>query len=181
MCIRDRNNTLYEDIKSQRAKRPPDRHNYTSYYDKDPMEGINWSNLRDAILEHSRIYFRSVCPKSPPPSSLRINAWWNLYDKHNHHCWHAHGRSLFSGTFYVYIDDRSVPIEFRSPIESLVNSWQAGFGVETRWAQTLQIHPSTNDLLIWPSWVDHNVPEQKVVSDNLRCSISFNVISKLWQ
>lgn len=172
------NNNLYQEIKHQRSFRPKDRTNYTSYYDKNPMEGVNWEELHGLIINHSRTFLRTVAPKSPLPRNYKINAWWNLYDVHNHHCWHAHGRSLLSGTYYVYFDETSVPIEFRSPIESLTNSWLNLFGTDTRWAQSLQIFPAQGDLLMWPSWLDHCVPEQKRVGDNLRCTISFNVMAK---
>lgn len=170
------NSNLYEEIKSIRATRSPDRNNYTSYYDKSPMEGVNWSELRQQIVDNCLQLYRILIPKIKPPETVRVNAWWNLYGYNNHHCWHAHGNSLFAGTYYVHMDELSVPLEFKSPLESLINSWQPGFGNDTRWAQAVKVHAATGDLLIWPGWIDHSVPEQKTLSDNLRCTISFNVL-----
>lgn len=73
------------------------------------------------------------------------------------------------------MDKDSVGIEFKSPLESLILAHSDQFGYNTRWEQSVKLFPESGDLLIWPSWLDHSVPEQKTVGDNLRCSISFNV------
>ena len=137
------------------------------------MSGLRWDELENAIKHHSLLYasgIYNIKDKTPV-----INAWWNLYNVNNHHCWHSHSGSLMSGTFYVHVDDDSVGIEFKSPLESLILAHSREFGYNTRWEQAVELTPETGDLLIWPSWLEHTVPEQKTVGDNLRCSISFNV------
>ncbi len=140
------------------------------------MEGIDWSELESKILLTAQNYFNTVIPKGRWDSRAKVLAWWNLYGADNHHCWHSHPNSLFSGTYYVYMDEKSVPIEFRSPIGSLIQSWNCMFGLNTRWVQGVKIKPETNDILMWPSWLDHSVPNQNELSDNLRCTISFNIV-----
>lgn len=168
---------LYDQIKARRELKDPGRAGYTSFFDKDhTMDGIDWSELQVKILSTAQTYFKAVIPEGRWPSNARVHAWWNLYGADNHHCWHSHPNSLFSGTYYVHMDEKSVPIEFKSPLESLILSWHSKFGSRTRWKQSVSLKTHIDDLLMWPSWLDHNVPKQKELSDNLRCTISFNII-----
>lgn len=167
---------LYNQIKEARAKKDPGRHGYTSYFDKGKeMEGVDWSELKEKIYSSSKAYYSTVIPQGKWPK-VKIHAWWNLYGADNHHCWHAHSNALFAGSYYVYMDELSVPIEFKNPLESLIYSWHPKFGLGTRWAQNLSLTTTTSDLLMWPAWMDHSVPKQSDLSHNLRCTISFNVI-----
>ena len=46
-----------------------------------------------------------------------------------------------------------------------------------RWAQELSFRPDNGDILIWPGWVEHTVPEQKACN-NERVTLSFNISVK---
>ena len=172
-------NDLYDQIKARRALKSSSREGYTSYFDRPSMEGIEWSELKGRILNTAKTMFTSVIPEGKWRDSYSVQAWWNLYGSNNHHCWHAHSSSIFAGTYYVYMDEKSVPIEFKNPIESLIYAWHPKFGIKTRWEQNIKIYAKTGDILMWPAWLDHSVPEQKELSDNLRCTISFNIINQL--
>lgn len=164
---------IFYQISQQRKLRGPDKNNYTSYYDRDAMVGIDgWEELAETIHGHCKSYCSSVGIKK---SNLRLIAWWNVYGYGNHHCWHAHPSALLSGTFYVNVPDKSRPIEFKSPIESLIQSWHYKAFDHTRWEQGVELYPKTNDLLVWPSWLEHMVPEIKSDPDE-RCTISFNIL-----
>jgi len=163
----------YQKIKELRAARPDNPNHYTSFYDDDPMQGMDWDDLKKEISDHA-LNFASTAFNIRYKKPV-ITAWWNLYDLKCHHCWHHHTHSLISGTFYVHTDSDSVGIEFKSPLESLIKAHCGSFGDETRWKQNVMINPEPGDILMWPSWLDHSVPEQKTVGDDLRCSISFNV------
>lgn len=174
---------LYEQIKAARAKKNPSSHNYTSYF-KSPsdnsdnrMEGVDWSELETHIHRCSKEYIKAVFPQAKWYNTKIDNIWWNLYGLNNHHCWHIHPASLLSGTYYVHMDDLSAPVSFKSPIMMLLSStYHNKYGSGTKWSQLVTIKAKTGDLLMWPSWLEHAVPEQTRLSENARCSISFNVI-----
>ena len=170
------NNNLFEQIKAARVLLDEDIHYYTSFYEEDPMKGIEWSTLRETILLTARKYImQTTSEEHSRTSNLKIHAWWNLYEQGTHHCWHSHSNVRASGTYYVYTDKNTVPIEFKSPIESLIKSWDPTFGVGTRWSQENKIYPEPGDILIWPPFVEHQVPLTRKANNNLRCTVSFNI------
>lgn len=168
------NQKLLNTIQKLRLARSPDREQYTSYYDEDPMEGIQWENLKGRIFDLGEEFRKAT---GTHRVFTEVNAWWNLYGFQNHHCWHAHPNALFAGTFYVNVPQGSRSIQFKHPLETLIQSWDSNAFGDTRWSQFIEIHPSEGDLLIWPSWLEHTVPEIKNANQGLnRCTISFNLI-----
>lgn len=170
-----RRSNLYDEIKVRRASKGPELNNYTSYFDSDPMNGVDWSELRGHILTQARRYTEAVFPEGKWSGLKFHKIWWNLYDMNNYHGRHSHGSNYLSGTYYVHMDEHSAPLEFYSPIQSLVWGWNSKYGVGTVWAQGARVYAKTGDLLLWPPWLEHSVSEQKIPSDNLRCTISFNL------
>jgi len=163
--------SVREQILNVRNEKSSNRENYTSFYDEHPMEDIEWDEIRNQIIAAGQTFINQVSNSNDP---VKIHAWWNVYNEHNHHCWHYHGDSKASGTLYIYADRNSVPIMFKSPIENLVENTR--LKLYNRWIQNFTHQPETGDLLIWPSWLVHMVPEQKDVPQNLRVSLSFNII-----
>lgn len=174
---------LYEEIKIARAKKDPSSRNYTSFFSdiednlNDRMQGVDWSELQEHIIRCGEKYIQDVFPQAPPRKIKVSSIWWNLYGLNNHHCWHVHPGCLLSGTYFVHMDKLSSPISFKSPIAMLLSGiYHNKYGKGTRWTQSVSIKPKTSDLLIWPSWLEHTVFDQTQLSDNLRCTISFNLI-----
>lgn len=171
------NNNLYEQIKAARSLLSEDIHHYTSFYEEDPMGGIDWDNLKELILTTARKYIMQTTTQDySRTSKLRVHAWWNLYEQGTHHCWHSHANVRASGTYFVYTDNNTVPIEFKSPLEPLIRAWEPTFGAGTRWAQEKKIYPEPGDLLIWPPFIEHQVPITRETTNNLRCTVSFNIL-----
>lgn len=165
----------YNQIVNLRNSRGSERFEYTSFYDQDTMAGMQWEELRREIELAAIRYMTDVCPTNNNPGTPKVIAWWNLYGEQNHHCWHDHSGHDLAGTYYVHMDEHTPGIEFSSPLAPLINASIAQFGVNTRFRQTCHIQPSPGELLIWPSWLSHMIPEQKTFGDKLRCTISFNI------
>lgn len=146
---------------------------YTSFFTDDPMAGIDWSSLERTIATHVNNYI-SIVNYDCNIQESRVHAWWNIYHRGISHNWHHHPRALLSGTYYVKRPADSASIQFKSPINGLIDSWAADFGIDTKWAQNANISPNTGDLMLWPSWLEHQVPAINT-RDVQRCSISFNI------
>lgn len=82
-------------------------------------------------------------------------------------------RVLFISTLIVIL----VLLLIRSPLYAIIKSWVGGEGFLNRWVQEEELRPVSGDIYIWPSWLEHSVPEQKPTS-NPRISISFNIFVK---
>ena len=88
--------------------------------------------------------------------------WTSIHSNGSSHDAHHHYKSALSGAFYVTTPENSGSIVFYDPRGSL-----PPFG------KTLRIIPSPGKLVIFPSWVVHNV--QPTLSKLPRISISFNL------
>lgn len=108
-------------------------------------------------------------------------AWYNVNRLGDHHAPHTHPKSYLSGTYYVRVppaptnaDDprtRHACISFYDP-RTGANMVTTGSEPDARAAHT--VLPAAGTLLMWPSPVQHQVHPN--LSDELRISISFNVI-----
>ena len=89
---------------------------------------------------------------------------------------HSHPCSVFSGSFYVKVPKDSGSIVFRHPISNLMDSYWINDTVNfTEFTScTWKFTPNENDLLIFPSWLEHYV-EPNMNKKEERISIAFNL------
>jgi len=173
---------IRQSILSLRNSKSPDKTNYTSFYDEDGLVGVKHKeDIINEILKFAKGYVGTCLDTNPDLAAKLdadgIQAWYNVYSEGIHHCWHDHGRSLLSGTVYIYTDSDSSPFLIRSPFYAIIKGWAGGEGFLNRWEQEQKFNPKSGDLFIWPGWLEHSVPEQKA-TDEPRISISFNASFK---
>jgi uncharacterized protein (TIGR02466 family) len=101
--------------------------------------------------------------------------WMSNMRKGSAHVKHAHGNSIYCGTYYVQCPKGSGSIRFHNPVASLLELTKPpieddGNIVTSSW---VDFKPSPGLLMLWNSWVPHEVLENKNVDP--RISISFNV------
>lgn len=109
-------------------------------------------------------------------SFVITNCWANINPKGHSHQAHTHPNNFLSGVYYVRAPENSGDIEFHDPRQQAVvlvpkvnerNPFNA-------WKQS--ITPKEGQLLMFNSWFQHLVQENR--SDEERISISFNVMLK---
>jgi hypothetical protein len=78
---------------------------------------------------------------------------------------HMHRDCTFSGTFYLEVDDDAPPLIFYDPrqISSVVDSCP----------HTLTFQPKAGTILLWSSWLEHEIPQK--LTDSSRKVFSFNI------
>ena len=134
-----------------------------------PMEGvIGWQELRAVIKDHVMDFFEALHPvddtfHKDPDINLRDAlrtfwhnyAWYTYFDETDSYSWHSHGQYYLIATYYVRADEEHAPIQFKSPMSDMYTSW--GLGTKSvRLEETIQ--PKTGDLMIWPAWLEHQIP-----------------------
>lgn len=109
-------------------------------------------------------------------SNLEINSFWiNINKFKDYNQYHTHPGSIFSGVYYIKTSKNCGSIQFKHP---------CSLGIENCWDQKKQqlnpfnscvwdLEPVENRLLIFPSWIEHQVLPNLSQSD--RISISFNL------
>ena len=99
--------------------------------------------------------------------------WINILPEGGIHTSHIHPHSVISGTTYVHMPDGASAIKFEDPRSSMM------MAAPTRLKEPrpemrafTYIAPSVGDILLWESWLRHEVPMN--MAEDERISVSFN-------
>lgn len=99
--------------------------------------------------------------------------WVNVLDPNGHHAAHIHPQSVVSGTYYVAVPPGASALKIEDPRLGLMMAApprrpkaklaNRGF---------VYVEPKERTLLLWESWLRHEVPPNK--AKGKRISVSFN-------
>ena len=108
------------------------------------------------------------------PRKLRIDSLWvNLLKPGGHHSSHFHPKSVVSGTLYVEVPAGSGSIRFEDPRSGLMMAAPPRRADAVEELQPLaSVAPRPGMILLWESWLRHEVLPGTAKADRL--SISFN-------
>jgi uncharacterized protein (TIGR02466 family) len=147
---------------------------YTSYASLNdlPRRDPAFAELSKVLARHSAKFAEESAfdlGRKPRLDSL----WVNLLKSGGHHSGHIHPHSLISGTFYVEAPDGSGAIRFedpRLPLMMAAPTRRKNAAAELQPFATIQ--PRRGLLLMWESWLRHEVLPGTGRGERL--SISFN-------
>ena len=161
---------------------------FSTYLNVDKEKELfdkNFDNacLMRAYIENVNIFLNEISLFTP---AFNIDMWYNAYSKNQYQEWHDHagGKCDFSAIHFLKYDDNihSPPI-FRNPtgksrlFSSQKNKERLKDKNNIVNSVYNQIYTPTNikegDLIIFPSWLEHVVPQNK--SNELRITVSFNI------
>ena len=102
-----------------------------------------------------------------------VNMWININPTGGYNSCHIHGDSLLSGVYYVKSPDLSQAIIFHNPCaaRNLITSTFTTMNNALTF-NTVEYKPIKGRLIIFPSWLPHEVKSNNHQED--RISISFN-------
>jgi uncharacterized protein (TIGR02466 family) len=138
---------------------------YTSYASLDdlPKRDPAFADLAKPLTRHARAFARELgWDVKPKLDSL----WVNLLKGGGHHSGHIHPHSILSGTLYVEVPAGSGAIRFEDPRLPLM------MAAPRRQESFLEVQPRPGLLLLWESWLRHEVLPGTGRGERL--SISFN-------
>lgn len=147
---------------------------YTSYASLNdlPKRDPIFADLTKLLTRHAATFADEAAfdlGRKPKLDSL----WVNLLKSGGHHSAHIHPHSIISGTFYVEVPTGSGPIRFEDPRLPLM------MAAPTRRKDACQdllpfvtVQPRPGMLLLWESWLRHEVLPGSGRGERL--SISFN-------
>lgn len=108
-------------------------------------------------------------PRKPKLDSL----WVNVLKPGGGHSGHIHPHSIISGTLYIEVPPGSGTIRFEDPrLPMLMHSPPRTADAPAEQRNFVHIEPAAGDLLLWESWLRHEVMPSAAKTD--RVSISFN-------
>ena len=138
---------------------------YTSYASLNdlPLRDPAFADLARLVGRHAATFGRELEWSTKPKLD---SLWVNQLKAGGHHSGHVHPHSILSGTFYVEVPKKSGPIRFEDPrLPLMMAAPQRADGFVT-------IAPRPGLLLMWESWLRHEVLAGSGRGERL--SISFN-------
>ena len=165
--------SLARDDQAGRAwSRDHDYRGYTSYASLDdlPRRDPAFADLARALGRHARTFAADLAwDHRPKLDSL----WVNLLKGGGHHGGHIHPHSVLSGTLYVEVPRGSGAIRFEDPrLPMMMAAPVRRPGAREEKQPFVTIEPRPGLLLLWESWLRHEVRPGRGQGERL--SISFN-------
>ena len=91
------------------------------------------------------------------------------------HTSHIHRNAVISGTYYVAVPEGAGPIVYEDPRLAMMMAAPARKASAPRELQnTISETPRPGTLLLWESWLRHEVPLNRALGN--RISVSFNCV-----
>jgi uncharacterized protein (TIGR02466 family) len=140
---------------------------YTSYASLNdlPRRDPAFAEL-SKVLTHHAAAFAKECAFDLPRKPRLDSLWVNLLKSGGHHSGHVHPHSIISGTLYVEVPKGSGAIRFEDPRLPLM------MAAPPRPGTFVTVQPRPGLLLMWESWLRHEVLPGTGRGERL--SISFN-------
>ena len=147
---------------------------YTSYASLNdlPRRDPAFMDLKKLLDRHAAKFAAELAfdlPRKPKLDSL----WVNLLRAGGHHSAHIHPHSILSGTLYVDAPKGSGPIRFEDPrLPLMMAAPVRRDDAPDQLRGFFSVDPRPGLLLMWESWLRHEVLAGSAKADRL--SISFN-------
>ncbi len=148
---------------------------YTSYASLSdlPWRFSVFKDLVKVLEKHVAVFARDL-DFDLGGKKLKLDSLWiNILPEGGIHTAHIHPHSAISGTTYVAMPDGTSAIRFEDPRLAMMMA-APGRKADAR-PEMRQFHfvaPAPGDVLLWESWLRHEVPMNMAESD--RISVSFN-------
>lgn len=148
---------------------------YTSYASINdlPAQASLFDDLRKLLDGHVAA-FADKLDYDLKGRKLKLDSMWiNVLEHLGHHSGHIHPQSVISGTFYVTIPEGASALRFEDPrLGQLMNTPPRKSKPRQDHEQFVCIAPAPGTVLLWESWLRHEVPIN--LGDDVRISVSFN-------
>ena len=145
---------------------------YTSYASLDdlPVRDPAFADLKRLLTRHAAAFAKELAWATKPKLD---SLWVNLLKSGGHHTAHIHPHSIISGTFYVEAPPGSGAIRFEDPrLPMMMAAPQRRDDAPESLKSFVTIEPRPGLLLLWESFLRHEVLPGKGKAERL--SISFN-------
>ena len=147
---------------------------YTSYAS---LSDLPWRSPVFAALvkalDHHVVAFAKDLAFDLGRRKLKLNSLWiNVLDPGGMHSGHIHPHSVISGTYYVTIPKGASALKLEDPRLGLMMAAPGRKAADGTNPQFAYVAPTPGTVLLWESWLRHEVPINRAKSK--RISVSFN-------
>ncbi len=137
----------------------------------------NLKKLKQFCEQQIKIYVEKVISPKQELDFYITQSWLNITKPGGFHHEHCHANSIISGIFYISTEEDD-NITFGDPnfkVREMLKFEIKEFNI---WNSSTWSFPvNNNDIILFPSWLDHLVPMNKKATTD-RISLSFNTFVK---
>ena len=148
---------------------------YTSYASLTdlPWRFPIFADLVEALDKHVAAFAKDLEFDLDGRELKLEDIWINILPEGGMHSSHLHPHSVISGTTYVSMPDGASALKLEDPRSARMMAAPARKNGARRDLQTFTYEkPKVGDVLLWESWLRHEVPMNMFEDD--RISVSFN-------
>ncbi|KIN62254.1 2OG-FeII Oxy 5 domain containing protein [Sulfitobacter noctilucicola] len=148
---------------------------YTSYASLDdlPYRFPIFADLVKVLDKHVAAFAKDLAFDLGNRKLKLDSLWINILPEGGIHTAHIHPHSVISGTTYVTMPEGASAIKFEDPRLAMMMASPGRLkDAPEELRQFIYVEPEVGDVLLWESWLRHEVPMNMVEED--RVSVSFN-------
>lgn len=164
-----------DDVAGQRWARAHGYRGYTSYASLNdlPLRSPEFAALTAKIDRHVAAFAKRLDFDLRGRRLALDSLWVNVLDEGGVHTGHIHPHAAISGTYYVAVPKGASGIKFEDPRLPLMMAAPLRKPAAREANKTfVVIAPRPGMLLLWESWLRHDVPQNG--GAGARISVSFN-------
>ena len=148
---------------------------YTSYASLTDL-GWRFPIFKDLVkvLDKHVAEFASDLQFDLGDKKLKLDSLWiNILPEGGIHTSHIHPHSVISGTTYVAMPEGASAIKYEDPRSAMMMASPMRVkDARPEMRQFIYVAPDVGDVLLWESWLRHEVPMN--MAEEERISVSFN-------
>ena len=155
-----------------------DENNYPGYTSYASLSDLTWRSpffeeLKNLLDLHVKTFVEELDFDLEGRNLKLEDLWINILPEGGNHSAHIHPNSVISGTTYISMPSGSSAIKFEDPRHSMMMAAPSRIKDAKEYLKPfIYVNPSVGDILLWESWLRHEVPANN--SSEERISISFN-------
>jgi uncharacterized protein (TIGR02466 family) len=166
-------NSLIEEILETKAMSPEgiSKSNPLCWRQNNPCKNIDWLMTEIINLLDSAVEFYnnedSLFASLPKRNSIQVDYWANVNESFSRNSMHCHKPADFSACYYLDAENTGA-IRFINPSNTM-----AECSIGSPFVRDYKIEPRNGDLLLWPSWLPHEVETN--LSGRRRINLAFDL------
>ena len=148
---------------------------YTSYASLDdlPYRFPIFKDLKKVLDKHVAAFAKDLEFDLGERKLVLDSLWLNILPEGGIHTSHIHPHSVISGTTYVTMPEGASAIRFEDPrLPMMMAAPGRAKDAREELRPFIYVAPNAGDVLLWESWLRHEVPMNMIEED--RVSVSFN-------
>jgi uncharacterized protein (TIGR02466 family) len=150
---------------------------YTSYgsHNDLPARIPAFKRLVKLLDRHAAAFAKALQWDIGKAKPVCDSLWVNVLPEGGSHTGHIHTNSVISGTYYVKVPDGAGPIVYEDPrLGQMMAAPPRRKSAPQEMKSQVTILPEAGSLLLWESWLRHEVPLNRAAGE--RISVSFNYV-----